>query len=99
MLFALGMAIGLADVVHAAHVRVCDLPRDADFVPESRQLARVRAEQVAEQLRAMIRPVRGVWDSSSSTDLSDAQLDVLHAVARSGVTVIPLKVRITASRR
>lgn len=44
--------------------------------------------RVAEQLHALIRPVRGVWDSSSSFDLSDAQLDVLRAVARSGVTVL-----------
>jgi len=40
------------------------------------------------QLRALTRPVRAVWDSSSTYDLSPAQHDVLAAVARSGVTVL-----------
>jgi exodeoxyribonuclease V alpha subunit len=44
--------------------------------------------RVASQIRALTRPVRAVWDSSSSHDLSAAQHDVLAAVARSGVTVL-----------
>ncbi len=45
-------------------------------------------KRLAEQIRALTRPVRAVWDSSSSHQLSEAQLDVLVAVARSGVTVL-----------
>lgn len=44
--------------------------------------------RVATQICALIRPVRAVWDPSSSLDLSDAQLNVLDSVARSGVTVL-----------
>jgi len=44
--------------------------------------------RVAEQILTLVRPVRAVWDPSSSIDLSEAQLDVLDAVARSGVTVL-----------
>ncbi len=45
-------------------------------------------KRLATQIRALTRPVRAVWDSSSSHELSEAQLDVLDAVARSGVTVL-----------
>jgi exodeoxyribonuclease V alpha subunit len=45
-------------------------------------------KRVASQIRALTRPVRAVWDSSSSHELSAAQHDVLAAVARSGVTVL-----------
>ncbi len=45
-------------------------------------------KRVASQIKALTRPVRAVWDSSSSHDLSPAQHDVLAAVARSGVTVL-----------
>jgi len=44
--------------------------------------------RAAAQLRALTRPVRAVWDSTSTYDLSPAQHDVLAAVARSGVTVL-----------
>jgi exodeoxyribonuclease V alpha subunit len=45
-------------------------------------------KRVASQIRALTRPVRGVWDSSSAYDLSSAQHNALEAVARSGVTVL-----------
>jgi len=45
-------------------------------------------KRVASQIRALTRPVRAVWNSSSSHELSAAQHDVLAAVARSGVTVL-----------
>jgi exodeoxyribonuclease V alpha subunit len=45
-------------------------------------------KRVASQIRALTRPVRAVWDSTSSFELSGAQHEVLAAVARSGVTVL-----------
>src|SRR5213075_2832657 len=45
------LAVHVADVVHAADVRMRDLPRDAHFADEPRECVRVAADPLREELQ------------------------------------------------
>jgi hypothetical protein len=70
------MPIGLADVEHAAHVRVCDLARDADFgqkmFPSDRIVGKRAGEEFQRDWDAELEVVRPVdLTHASTTEQSD----------------------------
>jgi hypothetical protein len=73
------VAVDLADVIHTAHVRVRDLARDADFVPETRQLRRVPRHGLGQELE---RHRLAQFEVVGAVDLAHPPLD--RAAPRSG---------------